>query len=119
MSCPAWILAVLAVLFAAQVAPAQHDHTARMSSGDTPTSPIALFPHALGKFTRPISSANQGAQAYFDQGFQLMYAFDKTDAIRSFREAEKRDPACAICYWGEAWSWGSFLNGVMQAGESP
>ena len=48
-----------------------------------------------------------------------MYAFDKVDAVRSFREAEKRDPNCAICYWGEAWSWGSYLNGAMQADEAP
>jgi tetratricopeptide (TPR) repeat protein len=48
-----------------------------------------------------------------------MYAYGKQDATRSFREAEKRDPDCAICYWGEAWSWGSYLNGAMQPFESP
>ena len=42
-----------------------------------------------------------------DQGFQLMYAFTKEHAARSFREAWKRDPDCAICYWGEAWAWGA------------
>ena len=25
----------------------------------------------------------------------------------------KRDPDCAICYWGEAWALGSYLNGRM------
>jgi len=47
----------------------------------------------------PYLFENPEAQAYFDQGFQLMYAFGKLDAARSFREAEKRDPDCAICYW--------------------
>ena len=42
----------------------------------------------------------------------MMYAFAKAEAVRSFREAWKRDPDCAICYWGEAWAWGSYLNGA-------
>ena len=43
----------------------------------------------------------------------------KYDAIRSFREAWKRDPACAMCYWGEAWAWGSNLNQVLAAADAP
>ena len=67
------------------------------------TQPIELYKSGLGTFTRPISSSNKDAQAFSDQGFQMMYAFAKPEAIRSFREAWKRDPDCAICYWGEAW----------------
>jgi tetratricopeptide (TPR) repeat protein len=81
--------------------------------------PLYSTPAVLGTFTRRISSSNAEAQRYFDQGFQLMYAFDKYDAIRSFREAEKRDANCAICYWGEAWAWGSYLNGPMSPVEAP
>src|ERR671912_1200890 len=81
--------------------------------------PIALYKVGLGPFTRKISSRNVEAQAFFDQGFQMMYAFAKSEAIRSFREAWKRDPNCAICYWGEAWAWGSYLNGPMGADEAP
>ena len=81
--------------------------------------PIPLYKVGLGTFSRKISSSNAEAQAYFDQGFQLMYSFGKYEAVRSFREAWKRDPGCAICYWGEAWAWGSNLNQVMSAGESP
>ncbi len=86
---------------------------------DVFNEPMALFSKALGEFGRPISSSNREAQAYFDQGFQMMYAFAKQDATRSFREAWKRDPDCAICYWGEAWSWGSYLNGPMRRNEAP
>ena len=81
--------------------------------------PMPLYPTALGDFTRPISTTNPEAQAYFNQGFQFMYAFAKNEAIRSFREATKTDPNCAICYWGEAWSWGSYLNGRMRLDEAP
>ena len=81
--------------------------------------PIRLYTAGLGPFHREISTTNKEAQAFFDQGFQMMYAFAKLDAVRSFREAWKRDPDCAICYWGEAWAWGSYLNGPMSAEQSP
>ncbi len=81
--------------------------------------PIRLYDKALGDFEYPISSENEKAQQYFNQGFQMMYAFTKVDAARSFREAQKADPECAICYWGEAWAWSSYLNGAMSESEAP
>jgi tetratricopeptide (TPR) repeat protein len=86
---------------------------------DRYTEPIQIFQTGLGTFTRPISSTSREVQAYFDQGFQTMYAFAKVEAVRSFREAWKREPDCAICYWGEAWAWGSYLNAPMNADEAP
>src|SRR5207237_7224024 len=83
------------------------------------TEPIAIFANGLGTFGRPISSTNKEAQAFFNQGFQMMYSFAKGEAVRSFREAWKRDPDCAICYWGEAWAWGSYLNAPMNPEEAP
>ena len=76
---------------------------------------IRLYTVGLGTFTRPISGSNADAQAYFNQGFQLMYGFAKAEAGRSFREAQKRDPQCAICYWGEAWAWGPYVSEGMTA----
>ncbi len=116
------------LLFAGpRAAVAQHDMPgaappAAGAAGELPSyvaEPIDLHPAALGAFTRPISSTNAEAQAFFDQGMQMMYAFARLDAIRSFREAWKRDPDCAICYWGEGWAWGSYLNGPMTADQSP
>jgi len=92
------------------------------AAGEVPKyvkDPIQLYTAALGPFKRPISTKNTEAQDYFNQGFQMMYAFARIDAIRSFREAWKRDPECAICYWGEGWAWGSYLNGPMSADQSP
>ena len=83
------------------------------------TAPIELFKTGLGTFSKPISTTNKEAQAFFDQGFQMMYAFAKPEAVRSFREAWKRDDNCAICYWGEAWAWGSYLNAPMSSADSP
>lgn len=90
-----------------------HSALAQHAEGSLPhdfDQPIGLYKAALGTFTRPISSSNAEAQAYFNQGFQLMYAFARTEAGRSFREAQKRDPNCAICYWGEAWAWGPNIS---------
>ena len=112
-------MAALALTAGRHAVYAQHGHGSAAALPDSVKQPMPLYPKALGTFAHPISSMNREAQAYFNQGFQLMYAFDKTDAIRSFREAEKRDPNCAICYWGEAWSWGSYLNGQMQTNEAP
>ncbi|MCI5106027.1 MAG: hypothetical protein MRY76_04885 [Pseudomonadales bacterium] len=81
--------------------------------------PMGLHPESMGDFHYPISSDSELAQEYFDQGFQLMYAFAKTDAARSFYAAHQADPDCAICYWGEAWAWGSYLNGAMTTAEAP
>jgi len=97
---------------------AQHDHDPVPVPAQF-TAPIALYKVGLGTFTRPISSRNSEAQAFFNQGFQLTYAFAKPEAVRSFREAEKRDPNCAICYWGEAWALGSNLNWRLGPDEAP
>ena len=105
-----FVVASLIALACAPVATAQHHENALPRDFD---QPIALYQSGLGTFMRPISSRNSDAQAYFNQGFQLMYAFAKTEAGRSFREAQKRDPNCAICYWGEAWAWGPYVNGRM------
>jgi tetratricopeptide (TPR) repeat protein len=86
---------------------------------DRYTEPIQIYKVGLGSFTKPMSSTNKEAQAFFDQGFQMMYAFAKPEAVRSFREAWKRDPECAICHWGEAWAWGSYLNAPMSPDEAP
>jgi tetratricopeptide (TPR) repeat protein len=105
---------------------AQHEQHAAAANATDPgplpkyvAEPIPLYTAALGPFSRKISSSHSEAQAFFNQGFQMMYAFAKLDAVRSFREAWKRDPDCAICHWGEAWAWGSYLNGPMSAEQSP
>jgi tetratricopeptide (TPR) repeat protein len=115
------ILAVAAIAAAASICAAQvrAQNPARRPVYERYTEPIEIFKTGLGSFARPISSSNKEAQAFFNQGFQMMYAFAKAEAVRSFREAWKRDPDCAICYWGEAWAWGSYLNAPMTEEEAP
>ncbi|MFK7830922.1 MAG: tetratricopeptide repeat protein [Congregibacter sp.] len=80
---------------------------------DTAFAPIPLVPSALGPYTWPITTDDERAQAYFDQGMQLRYGYSMGEAARSMAEARRIDPDCAICYWGEAFALGSFLNRPM------
>ncbi|WP_231510410.1 hypothetical protein [Fischerella sp. PCC 9605] len=67
----------------------------------------------LGNYHHPISTKSQLAQRYFDQGLILAYGFNHAEAERSFREAAKLDPECAICNWGVALVLGSNINAAM------
>jgi tetratricopeptide (TPR) repeat protein len=51
---------------------------------------------------------------YFDQGVRLLFAFNHAEAIRSFREAARLDPDCAMCWWGVAFALGSNINLPIQ-----
>ena len=77
------------------------------------------YAEALGPLTRPITTNSPEAQKFFDQGMQMMYAFTPLRAARSFRQAQREDPNCAMCFWGEAWAWGPYLNGGMGPDDAP
>ncbi len=89
------------------------------SGPDAFRAPVDYIPSALGTYTWDISTDNAMAQNYFNQGMQLRFAYNVDDAARSMAEARRLDPDCAICYWGEAFALGSFLNGGMTAEKAP
>jgi tetratricopeptide (TPR) repeat protein len=64
----------------------------------------------IGSITWKITTGNERAQAYFDQGLRLSYAFNHDEARRAFRMAQKLDPDCAMCFWGEALVLGPNIN---------
>src|SRR5215469_13603586 len=68
----------------------------------------------LGGVTYKVTTANELAQSYFDQGLRLTYAFNHSEAQRAFRKAQKLDPDCAMCFWGEALVLGPNINLPMQ-----
>jgi tetratricopeptide (TPR) repeat protein len=68
----------------------------------------------LGSVTYRITTNHQQAQSYFDQGLRLAYAFNHSEAQRAFRKAQKADPDCAMCFWGEALVLGPNINLPMQ-----
>jgi tetratricopeptide (TPR) repeat protein len=67
----------------------------------------------LGTVSYRITTNNPLAQQYFNQGLRLNYAFNHEEAARAFRMAQKLDPKCAMCYWGEALVLGPNINKPM------
>lgn len=103
--------AVPALLAALVLAPA----AARAQESET----FPLYRAGLGELSRKVTTTVPLAQSYFDQGLQFMYAFATGEGLRSFQEASKADPSCAMCAWGEAWAWGPYLNGPMRPEDEP
>ena len=73
----------------------------------------------LGNHRHPISTKSPEAQRYFDQGLVLAWGFNHAEAARSFREAARLDPSCAMCWWGAALVLGPNINAAMEAGAVP
>ena len=67
----------------------------------------------LGTLSFRITTRQPRAQAYFDQGLRLAFAFNHAEAQRAFQSAQKIDPDCAACYWGEALVLGPNINVPM------
>src|SRR5258708_5590628 len=74
---------------------------------DKPGAPVF---QGLGDHHHPISTKNPQTQAFFDQGINLLFGFNHAEAIRSFREAARLDPDCAMCWWGVAVALGPNIN---------
>jgi len=95
--------------------------TARMAAAAaTPAiaPPVRLL-DGLGDPRFRITTRNPDAQRFFNQGLMLAYGFNHDEAIRSFREAQRLDPECAMCWWGESYALGPNINLPMDAGANP
>lgn len=82
------------------------------------TQPAAEVPPLwdnLGSLSYEITTSKPRAQRYFDQGLRLAYGFNHAEAASAFRMAQQIDPACAMCYWGEALVLGPNINMPMDA----
>ena len=75
--------------------------------------PLALYDD-LSASRLPVTTAVDLARRYFNQGLLLSYGFNHAGAIRSFREAQRLDPKCAMCWWGEAAALGPNINAAME-----
>ncbi|WP_273567609.1 tetratricopeptide repeat protein [Maribacter halichondriae] len=64
----------------------------------------------LGNLHFSISTKNERAQAFFDQGVKLSYAFNHAEGHRSFMEAARLDSNSAMTYWGQAFALGPNIN---------
>ena len=64
----------------------------------------------LGPYSRPVNTDSRNAQQWFDRGLLWLYGFNREEAVRCFREAQRAEPSCAMAHWGEAYAAGPFIN---------
>ncbi len=64
----------------------------------------------LGPYTRTVTTDSPAAQRYFNQGLAFLHGFNHGAAIRSFQEAARLDPKCAMAHWGIALASGPHIN---------
>ena len=70
---------------------------------------ITVLP-GWGNHSYRITTQNDSAQIYFNQGLSMYYSYHAREAIASFKEAAKFDSSCAMVYWGLALAWGPSYN---------
>lgn len=78
--------------------------------------PYALPVAVTDQFHYPVSTSSQEAQLWFDTGMVHMANFNHDEAIAAFRKAQDKDPSCAMCFWGEGFSFGGNINIPYDAG---
>ena len=98
-------LMILFVLGVAMCLPAIAQEHAEMAK----SKPVTLMT-GLGNWRHTVSTKNAQAQAFFDQGLRLIYAFNHDEAARSFQRAGELDPKLAMAYWGVAEAVGPNYN---------
>ncbi len=98
------VLAVLVFALCVSAFAQEHAATAAVKG-----NPVTLMV-GLGNWRHPVSTKNEPAQAFFDQGLRLIYAFNHDEAARSFQHAAELDPKLAMAYWGVAEAVGPNYN---------
>ena len=73
----------------------------------------------LGNHQFPVTTNSARAQLFINQGMMLTYGFNHAEATRSFREAARLDPDCAMAYWGMALVLGPNINMAMPPEAEP
>jgi tetratricopeptide (TPR) repeat protein len=96
--------------------PPNHQHYERPAGYDEapePGKPVAPRLQNLGVHTFPVTARSKQAQLFINQGVNLAYGFNHAEAARSFAEAARLDPQCAMAYWGQALVLGPNINAPM------
>ena len=106
------ILTVVVTLAACSRQEPAVESTATVDDGvlDLATRAGAPLFDGMGNHHHPITTSDPDAQRYFDQGLVIDFAFNHAESARSFRAAQKLDPNCAMCFWGEALALGPNIN---------
>jgi tetratricopeptide (TPR) repeat protein len=113
-------LAVMAAGASAQTPQHQHyEKPPAEASRPAPSGAVAPRLQNLGDHAFPVTTRSRQAQLFVNQGLRLAYGFNHAEAGRSFREAARLDPECAMAYWGQALVLGPNINMPMEAQAEP
>lgn len=63
-----------------------------------------------GSYKWKISTANDSAQFYFNQGINMYYSFHIIESMASFKKAARLDPNSAMLQWAQALAYGPNIN---------
>jgi tetratricopeptide (TPR) repeat protein len=104
-----------------QPAGGTHKHYEHSKEAEKPGPQGELAPRLqnLGSHVFPVSTQNEDAQKFINQGMNLAYSFNHAEARRAFREAARLDPTLAMAYWGQALVLGPNINAMMESSEEP
>lgn len=72
-------------------------------------SDIPPIPGA-GSYHWKITTSNDSAQFYFNQGINMYYGFHIIEAMASFQKAAKFDASSAMIHWAQALTYGPNIN---------
>jgi tetratricopeptide (TPR) repeat protein len=108
-------LLLLTVVALGCAGPTKQPNDIAASAGEPP-SPAPMF-EGMGNHKRAVKTSSPKAQQYFDQGLTWTYAFNHDEAIRSYQEAAKLDPQCAMAWWGVALCHGPHINNPVMTPE--
>jgi len=96
-----------------------YDKPAGYDEAPAPGMPIAPRLQNLGVHTFSVTTKNERAQLFINQGVNLAYGFNHAEAVRAFAEAARLDPGAAMAYWGHALVLGPNINAAMNADDEP
>lgn len=115
---PVLAMVIVGVLIAEPMAAVGKDTKDDVQSAAVPGQ-IAPRLQDLGNHQFPVTTSSARAQLFINQGMILAYGFNHAEAGRSFREAARIDPECAMAYWGMAMVIGPNINLPMSPENEP
>ncbi len=102
------VLALATPIRAAEPAPAKADekplpgHSLMSEAFNEGPRQAAVLMEGTGKVHLPVTTKNELAQKFFDQGLGQIHGFWYFEAERSFRQVASLDGDCGMAFWGMA-----------------
>jgi tetratricopeptide (TPR) repeat protein len=97
--CCSAAIVLFALTASGQQMPAGHDMSGMMPITPPDKLPAPVRMIGIGNAHITIT-ATPDAQAWFDQGLNLLHDFWDYESMKAFEQSVRVDPDCAMCWWG-------------------